>query len=437
MAEGLRVRHLGFSLAVFGLLAACGERELILAGERLDIEGLPTSEVVNRAEPIALPAQVTNSNWTHVSGNKSHRIAHPALARNLTQVWSAGIGQGNGRKHRLTADPVVSDGRIFTLDSRSGVVAFSTNGTALWTRNLTPASDDPDDSSGGGLAAGGGSLFVTTGFGQLTALNATSGAMQWVQDLESAATGAPTVSDGVVYVVTRNSIGWALDATTGRILWQVLGAPSETGVTGGAAPVIAGQQVIFPLSSGQIIAANIGPGDQTWAASVAGERLGRAFSRFSDLSADPVVANGAVFVGNHSGRAAAFNAANGLRIWRANEGALSPMAVAGGSAFLVSDENRLIRLDAETGEIIWALDLPFFTRSKIKRRETTFSHFGPVLAGGRLILASDDGVLRQFDPASGALIGSLNLPNGAARNPIVAGGTLYIVTENGQLHAFR
>lgn len=437
MVKGRRVKYLGISLIVMGLLAACGERQLILAGERLDIEGLEAADVVNRAVPIALPRPVTNQNWTQVSGNASHRIPHPALGRNLTQIWSANIGQGNGRKHRLTADPVVSNGRIYALDSQSGVVALTTGGAAVWTRNLAPTSDDPDEASGGGLAAGGGSLFVTTGFGELTALNAANGATQWVQDLESAASGAPTFSDGVVYVVTRNSIGWAIDATTGRILWQVLGATSENGIAGGSAPAVAGQQVIFPLSSGQIVAANAGPGDQTWAASVAGERLGRAFSRFSDVSADPVVANGTVYLGNHSGRAAAFNASNGQRIWRANEGALSPMTVAGGSVFLVSDENRLIRLDEDTGDVIWARELPFFTRTSLRRREATFSHFGPVLAGGRLILASDDGVLRQFDPTSGALIGTVDLPDGAARNPIVAGGALYIVTENGQLHAFR
>lgn len=431
------MKHLGFLCIAIGLLSACGERELVLAGERLDIAGLQAPEVVNRAEPISLPAQVANQNWTHVSGNSTHRIAHPALGRNLSRIWSANIGAGNGRKHRLTADPVVANGRIYMLDSQSGVVALTTGGATLWARSLAPASDGSDESSGGGLAVGGGYLFVSTGFGELTALNAATGATQWVQDLESGASGAPTFSEGVVYVVTNNSIGWAMDAATGRILWQVLGATSETSITGGAAPVIAGQQVIFPLPSGQIVAANAGPGEQTWAASVAGERLGRAFSRFSDIIADPVIANGAVYVGNHSGRAAAFNAANGTRIWRANEGALSPVTVAGGSVFLVSDENRLIRLDAETGEAIWVRDLPFFTRTRIRRREATFAHFGPILAGGRLLLASDDGVLRQFDPVSGALIGSVNLPDGAARNPIVAGSTLYIVTENGQLHAFR
>ena len=431
------MRHLGVTFGFVLALAACGEREVILEGERLDIEGSVDGEVVNRTAPIALPRMVANSSWTHVGGNNAHLIPHLALDRELSQVWSTSIGEGNGRRHRITADPVVAGGRIYTLDSRATVMAHTTAGAAVWSRDLTPDADNPDDASGGGLAVAGNRLFVTTGFGELTALDTSSGATLWVQDLASAATGSPTVADGVVYLVTRNSTGWAIDARNGRILWQVLGATSPSGVAGGAAPAVAGSQVIFPLSSGQMVAAVAGPGNQTWAASVAGRRQGRAFSRFSDIAADPVVANGVVYAGNHSGRAAAFDATSGQRVWRANEGALSPMVVAGGSVFMVSDENRLLRLDAATGETIWARDLPFFTRSRIRRRDATFAHYGPILAGGRLVLASNDGQLRQFDPRSGALIGTVNLPDGAARNPVVAGGTLYIVTENGQLHAFR
>ena len=431
------VRHLGLSFALLLGLAACGEREVILEGERLDIVGDSQTEVVNRSEPIALPRAISNANWTQVGGNNAHHIPHLALSRDLSRVWSAAIGEGNGRKHRITADPVISGGQVFTLDSRAQVTAHSTNGQRVWSRNLTPAADSADDASGGGLAVAGNRLFVTTGFGEVTALDAATGNILWVQDLSSAATGAPTYSDNVVYLVTRNSIGWAIDAASGRILWQVLGATSDSGVTGGAAPAVAGGQVIFPLSSGQLIGALAGPGNQVWAASVAGERRGRAFSRFSDISADPVVANGVVYAGNHSGRAAAFDANTGQRVWRANEGALSPVAVAGGSVFMVSDEARLLRLDAATGEPIWARDLPFFTRNRIARRDETYSHYGPILAGGRLILASNDGQLRLFDPVSGNLIGTVALPDGAARNPVVAGGTLYIVTENGQLHAFR
>ena len=422
------------------VLSACGEQEVILPGERIDVRGTaPGSlqDVVNRSAPLSLPPATVNADWTHRNGNPSHALSHPALDAGLQRVWSAQIGEGNGRKHRLTADPVIANGRVFTLDSRARVTALSTAGSTLWTRDLTPESDRGDDASGGGVAATGDAVYVTTAFGELTALDAATGDTLWVQDLASAATGAPTVSGGVVHVVTRNSLGWAIDAGTGRILWQVLGAPSDSGLAGGPSPAIAGPLVIFPLSSGQMVSAVSGPGTQAWAATVAGQRPFRAFSRVSDLSGDPVVVGNTVYAGNHSGRAAAFDATTGEPLWRADEGAMSPVWAVGGAIFLISDENRLVRLDAATGQTVWAVDLPLFTRERLSRRKSTFAHFGPVLAGGRLLVASDDARLRAYDPVTGDLITTQELPGGAARNPVVAGGTLYIVTENGTLHAFR
>ena len=105
--------------------------------------------------------------------------------------------------------------------------------------------------------------------------------------------------------------------------------------------------------------------------------------------------------------------------------------------FFVSDRNQLLRVDATSGETIWAQDLPYFTRERIRRRKALFVHHGPVLAGGRVLLASDDGVLRQFDPVSGAPLARVELPHGAASNPIVAGRTLFVVTEARNLIALR
>jgi outer membrane protein assembly factor BamB len=60
-----------------------------------------------------------------------------------------------------------------------------------------------------------------------------------------------------------------------------------------------------------------------------------------------------------------------------------------------------------------------------------------VVAGGRVIVASSDGVIRLFDPVSGALARQVALPGGAASNPVVAGGVLHVVAADGTLRAFR
>ena len=433
------VRVLAIGLAAALGLAACQQEEPILPGAREAIwpSAAAPEAAENAARAFSAGAPQVNASWTHAGGSPTHFLPHPALGRQLTLAWSADIGVGNGRRHRLTADPVVAGGRVFTLDSRARVTALSTAGGVAWARDLTPGADDPDDASGGGLAFGAGRLFVTSGFGTLTALNAATGATVWTQDLNAAATGAPTVADGVVYVATRNAIGWAIDADDGRILWQVLGAPSPSGLVGGPSPTVAGRLVVFPFASGQLLTAERGTGRQGWVGSVAGERPERVFSRISDISGGPIYDGARVYAGNHSGRSAAFDAATGERLWLAEDGALTSMWRAGDSVFFVSDENRLTRLDAATGARIWSVPLPFFENQRQSRRKATFVHYGPVLAGGRLMVASDDGMLRSFDPVNGAVLSEVTLPGGAARNPVVAGGTLYIVTERGQLLAFR
>ncbi|MGB0905299.1 MAG: PQQ-binding-like beta-propeller repeat protein [Mangrovicoccus sp.] len=45
--------------------------------------------------------------------------------------------------------------------------------------------------------------------------------------------------------------------------------------------------------------------------------------------------------------------------------------------------------------------------------------------------------MREVDPNSGSLIRVTELPGPAAMDPIVVGGTLYIMTADGVLHAYR
>ncbi|MGC5198846.1 PQQ-binding-like beta-propeller repeat protein, partial [Aphanothece microscopica] len=152
----------------------------------------------NRAEPIALPPAQLNADWTHRGGGPSHQIAHPALGGTLALLFSVDIGAGNGRRVRITADPVIAGGRVFTLDSQAQVQATSTGGAVLWRADLTPPADDPSDGSGGGIATDGATVYVTTGFGRVTALDAATGAVRWVQALEAAGTLGLTVGNGVV-----------------------------------------------------------------------------------------------------------------------------------------------------------------------------------------------------------------------------------------------
>ncbi|MFM2356498.1 MAG: hypothetical protein RLZZ528_2234 [Pseudomonadota bacterium] len=450
-------------LALVALLTGCGDREVILQGERLDVrtplpaaadaaegEGVEAiaAAAIDEAEagkvdagvnpvPVSLPGQVSNAEWTHRGGSPAHFAGHLAAGAGTTRVWSASVGAGSTRKARLTAEPVVGGGRIYTLDASSGLVATSTGGGTVWQADLTPAGEKAGGGAGSGLAFAGGQVFATTGFGELVAVDAASGAVQWRQRFDNGAAGAPTASGGVVYAGTRDGTAMALRASDGKILWQVEGAASRDGIGGGSSPALNGPQVVFPSATGQLLSIDSQTGQPVWQAHVSGARLGRASATVSDLTGDPVVAGGVIYAGNLAGRLGAVFAESGQPVWSTGEGAGGPVQVAGGQLYLVNDENQLVRLDATTGDVVWRIDLPFFTKDRDKRRKGIFVHFGPVLAGGRLWTASTDGYLRAFDPASGAVVAATEVPGGAASAPVVAGGTIYVLSQNGQLHAFR
>lgn len=441
MAQATKAAITGLALVM--ALAGC-ERELVLEGERLPVRTDVTAEdiqtadpVLNTALPIDLPPAQANAEWTHRGGDARHVGGHGMLSAQPQLVWAAPIGQGNSRQNRIAAAPVVSGGLIFTMDALDRVQATAPSGAAVWATSLTADFDRGGNVSGGGLAAEAGRLYATTAYGELIALDAATGQVVWRQRFDSPATGAPAVANGVVYAVGRDGSGFAVDAADGKIRWMVPGAPSATGVVGAAAPAVTDRSVILPFASGGLVGVLKQTGFRVWDAPVTGQRFGRGYQGLTDITGDPVVVGDTIYVGTAAGRTAAIDATSGARIWTATEGAMNPPLVVGGSVFVVNDEARLVRLDAATGALIWAVEMPYWDTDKPRKRKAITAHYGPVLAGGRLVVAGGDGQLRLFNPEDGTMVGGVAIPGGAASAPALAGGMLYLVNGEGQLLAFR
>lgn len=447
---GVAVSKVGL-LALVGLLAAC-DQEVVLPGTRfpvrvpleasVPVEGqaapmAPPDESPNEARAIGLPAMVSNAEWTARGGSATHDGPHGRLQATPALVWSVNIGAGNSRRNRITAAPVVAGGAVYAMDALTHVSAVSLSGALLWQADVTAQFDRGGAQSGGGLGVGGGRVFATTGYGEVVALDAASGAVLWRHRLGSPAAGAPTFGGNKVFVMSADGTGWALDAATGKQVWTLPAAENVLASDTGAAPAVTAAHVIFPFSVGVMAQADRETGTGLWITAITGNRLGRAYANSGDITGDPVVTGGVIYVGTQAGRTGAFREDTGEALWTAQEGAVNPPLVVGGSVFMVNDEDKLIRLDATTGARIWAVSMPYFTASKPKRYSEIYTHFGPVLAGGHLVTVSSDGLLRAFDPASGAVVASVPLPGGAAADPALAAGLLFVVNGKGQLLAFR
>ncbi len=203
---------------------------------------------------------------------------------------------------------------------------------------------------------------------------------------------------------------------------------------GGATPAAEGPLVVMPFASGEVIGVLARNGLQLWGTAVTGGRRELVRNRISDITGDPVIDGATVYASNQSGRTISLDRETGERNWTIAEGAFGPPWPVAGSVFLLSDAGALLRVDAATGDLIWLTQLPEWLG---RNRREAVAHHGPILAGGRLWVASADGLLRSFSPATGTLLSAIDLPAGAAAPPAIARGVMYVVTRDGRLHAFQ
>jgi len=434
----------GIALALVSsiVLAGCSDREVILPGKREPILKLEPSATegagtLSAPKAFAMPRQKNNVAWPQGHASPSTQVVHAALSAAPKPLWTLSVGTGDRARNRITADPIVAEGIVFTLDSLSVLTATSTSGSRLWSRDLTPSFERAGDADGGGIAYGDGVIFVSTGYGVLHALDPKSGSALWKQELKGSGNGRPSYFDGVVYLVSQDSVAWAIEAATGRIRWQLDHLSDVNNMSGSTGPAISEKLVVFGFGAWDLQAAFRGGGLTLWNATLAGGRSGRAVATIDDIATSPVISGSTVFAANSSGRIAAMHLDSGARLWTAPYGARSPLWPAGGSLFFVNDLGQLMRLDATDGSKVWSVDLPGFVSLRQRKSKDVVPHHGPVLAGGRLLLASGDGLLRQFDPETGAERSAIRLGSGATANPIVADGILYVLCRDGKLRAYR
>lgn len=458
----MKKRCLFIPLTVAIFLTACSEKEKILKGERIDIR-VPLSDTVDRISdpesedvvyanllehenigaPIQLSATQDHASWRHLNGDVSHRIQHPSLGDELRRQWNVKFGNGNTKTQRLTATPVFSNGQIFIMDSQSLVSAYTETGQMIWSKSLVPTNENASDTSGGGLAYSNGVLFVTTGFGQLHAMNSTNGDTIWTQDFNSPTIFAPTVKDNLVVVVTQDGHAWGVNIRNGRFVRHWESVPGNASIATGSTPAIQGNLAIIPFTSGEIQAVELDSGIVVWSNVIGGSRDTSARSFHRSITSAPVIDNQTVYVGNQAGKMMAIEIASGKSKWIASESSYNPVWPEDNAIFLVSDVGELLRLNAQTGDKIWGVELPYFKRASIqgrlfnRGRKSVYANYGPILAGGRLIVASSDGIVRFFNPVDGQMVNTIDLGVGAATAPIVINQTLYLVDSSGRLLAYQ
>lgn len=435
-------RFMVFMAGILGL-SACdtflGEEEAPpLPGKRISIlvnEQTLEPDPATKGQKIVLPQPTLNPNWPQAGGYPNHAMHHIKIPGKIREAWSVDIGAGSDDEERLIAQPIVAGGRVYTMDADSEISAFDAKtGDDIWTTEITP--DDEDDGHvGGGLAFERGKLFVTTGFAEVISLEAKTGEVLWRRKFESAFRTAPTVRGNRVFALTLGNKLFALNASNGETLWSHSGIEELTSFLGGASPAVDSGVVIAPYSSGELVALKVENGQVLWSDSLTGNRRSRSTTTLPSIRGRPIIDRGVVIAISNSGQIAAINLRTGRRIWDRSIGGIESPWVAGEFIFFLTNDSELVAMARRTGRIHWVKALPQWEDLEDKTGRIIWT--GPILTSDRLIVTGSSGEALSISPYTGTTLGKVEMPDGVTIGPIAASNTVYFLSDDAYLVAYR
>jgi outer membrane protein assembly factor BamB len=415
-----------------------GSKKAPLPGQRLPVMGIGSElepDPKLAATPVALPPAAVNLDWPQAGGNPAHAMGHPALPAHLTQAWQTSVGDGSSDYTRVLAAPVVTGGRVYAMDGGVQVSALdAATGNRLWQVDLKPEGEK-GNAFGGGPCFWNGRLYVATGFAEVLALNPTNGKILWRKSVSAPVHASPTVAGGRIFAVTVENHLDVVATSDGHTLWSHSGIAETAGLIGGASPAVEGEVVVVGYSSGELYALTVDNGRPVWTNNLAAVRNVNAIAALADIRGRPVIDRGRVFAVSHSGRMAAIDLRTGDRVWEqdiASSG--SPWSV-GDYVYVLANDNEVACLMRDDGKVRWLRALPRYKDEKKQSGPIYWS--GPVLGGNGLLAVSSDEKATWVSPETGNVIGTQDIAAAGYVGPVIANNTLYVLTDDANLTAYR
>lgn len=244
----------------------------------------------------------------------------------------------------------------------------------------------------------------------------------------SALLNPPVVHSGRLFAMNTKGEVTALDAKTGKRLWEVrlpYIKKSEATLSGGLA--VLGNLLFATTGDGQVFALTASSGKQVWVTPLG-----------VPLRAAPTVEGERVFVTSHDNRLFALNALDGSLVWTHSgmEESLSLLASAApasanGAVAVPYTSGEIYVLRASDGRYIWhdTLTSPFTGQDP----ESTVTAIAapPVIADGLLYVTGLNGGLSAYGLADGQRYWKVDILT--SQMPIVAGMQIFALTEKGEM----
>jgi outer membrane protein assembly factor BamB len=310
-------------------------------------------------------------------------IGSPVVAQGLIYVGSTdgnlyALNAESGRlkwkfeaKSRIPSTPAVSggtvyfsayDGNFYAVDAATGKLnwKFQTEGERRFAgkhlHGAQPASEtmpDPFDSYLSSPVVSEGAVYFGSGDGNIYALNAASGAVNWKFKTGDVVHASPAIADGAVFIGSWDSYFYSIEASTGKPRWRFkTGEDPDThnqvGIQSSVA-VVDGT-VYFGCRDAHFYALDESSGQKKWAFDTQG----------SWVVGSPAVKAGIVYFATSDSSLLFAADANSGQILHSLEFhkwyLFSSPAIAGDALYIGSTEGRLTAVDLHSLKPLWTFE---------------------------------------------------------------------------------
>jgi len=440
----MRRLHVGLYLcAVLLCLTACSHDKKLPQGTRVSVlEDYTPENFISQKNISSLPSPRVNSEWSQTCINPQHVVGNLKAGVTLQEQWAENFGKGINKRDIVLANPVVNNDRIFVMDSQGVVSALNLkNGKHLWKNELKAKIGGFKDSKSraSGLAVDANTLFATTGFGGIYAMDAQTGKSKWRRIMESPIRIAPTVTPNMLLVQTVDNTVYALDKSNGQELWRFGVAQEDTVIAGGAAPAYDAEDnvVIAGFSNGEIVVLNAVVGTPLWSSMLVANKQVSSSTDINTIGASPIVESGVIYAISNSNSMLALDMRSGDKLWEKEIGSMQNMLLAGDYLFVISNKNILYAVNKNNGEIIWSTDVNDMIYDEKENRSTVVYAAAPLMLNNQILLAFSNGKVLKINAANGEIRAKTDLGIDISNGLIAAKERVIAVSDAADVIVFK
>jgi outer membrane protein assembly factor BamB len=223
------------------------------------------------------------------------------------------------------------------------------------------------------------------------------------------------------------------DETTGTPGWSYQALTEPARILEATSPAVSGDAVVASFASGELVALQADNGNSLWTAVLSKSNRNSALSEIRDIPGRPVIYKGDVYAVSHSGVFTSIELRTGNEHWNLPVTAVSTPLPIGDVVYVADTAGEIICISRDSGQVYWVTHM----NKTVKKRKNRALWSGPILASGRLVIASDKGEIAALDPKTGAILKRLKIGADAVMTPIADGPYLLVATEAAELIAIR